>query len=92
MIKPYAYSCANHTIYRGRGSAIVLPSVYSTAFKASDGKIGQVFANYTEEAQKIAIDLGNEKFTLLSSDGKSVVLSGKAEFTVEPLSAVLIEK
>ncbi len=92
MLKPRDYSCADHTIYRGRGSAILLPSVYSTAFKASDGKVGQIFANYTEEEQSVTINLGNESYTLLDQNGNKVTLSGNATFSVSPLSAKLLEK
>lgn len=92
MLKPLSVDCGSHTIYRSRGSAIVLPSVYTSAFSASDGSVGQFFANYTDEAQAVTLKEEATGYTLITCDGKQTPLSGKPSFIVPPLSAVLIEK
>ncbi len=92
MVKPLPASCDTRSIYRARGSQIVLPAVHTSAFKASDGNVGQFFANYTDENQTVAVSLGDAAYSLINADGSAKSVSGELTFVVPPLSAILLEK
>ncbi len=92
MLKPAKITqTKGHQILCG-GRWLKLPSVLTSMFKASDGTVGQIFANYTKKPQTVTVEDIKGSTLFESPDLSNGRVLYDNSITVPPLCAVLIEK
>lgn len=93
MTSPWRVVCDEHIIYLKQGRKMPFDSVFSSAWRADDGKTGQFLINYHDRETECTIELpGDEYYLYRSTAGKETIKSGNNRIKIAPLSAVLIEE
>lgn len=100
MRKPAPVSGIAEHVFRMHGERIfAVPAVLTSRWEAPDGRIAQIFVNFTREEQAFALETGADsgRTALLLDDPRSARATelrsdsaGRIPCTVRPLSAILI--
>ena len=92
MIKPLKVECETYKIWRKKYKYTEVPRIHTSAWTTEEGDFAQFLANYSDVARKCEIFIDDTNYVLHTYENATKLEYGKNEITVEPFSAVMIEK
>lgn len=92
MVKPFKVESEKYQIWRRTCGCSEVPRIHTSAWVSDDGGYAQFLANYSDVPHKCEISLDEAEYILHDYNGVCDLEGGKNTITVQPFSAVMIEK